>query len=86
MEEGGVFEESFHIPLPQLKTRMGEVLEYIEKHPDANVVVHCKTGIRARLAASILHNHTIQPVTVLNEIFDVLKKNEGVKTVPYNGK
>lgn len=86
VEETGAFEDSLHIPLPQLRTRMGEVLEYIEKHPDANVVVHCKTGIRARLAASILHNHTIQPVTVLNEVFNELVKKEGVKTVPYNGK
>lgn len=65
---------------------MGEVLEFIEKHSDADVVVHCKTGIRARLAASILHNHVVQPVTVLNEVFEVVAQKEGVKVVPVSGK
>jgi len=65
---------------------MEEVLEYIQKHSDADVVVHCKTGIRARLAASILHNHIVQPVTVLNEVLDTLIKEDKVKTVQYNGK
>lgn len=50
---------------------MGEILEFIEKNQDAEVVIHCKTGIRARLAASILHNHIIQPVTVLNEVLQL---------------
>lgn len=47
-------------------------------------MVHCKTGIRARLAASILHNHVVQPVTVLNEVLDKLIKEEKVKTIPHN--
>jgi len=34
-------------------------------HPDSDLVVNCKTGGRARLAASILLKHGIQPI-VLN--------------------
>lgn len=63
---------------------MEEVLEFINKHTDADVVIHCKSGVRARLAASILHNHVIQPVTVLNELFEVVSQKGG-KLVPYNG-
>jgi rhodanese-related sulfurtransferase len=68
----GVLENSLHVPLPELKTRMDEVLEFINKHEDADLVVHCKTGVRARVAASILHNHVVQPVTVLNEILALI--------------
>jgi rhodanese-related sulfurtransferase len=76
---------ALHIPVYQLKSRMPEVLEFVNKHPESDVVVNCKTGVRARLAASILHCHVVQPVTVLNEVFDKLKE-KGVDVVPYENK
>mgnify|MGYP006869357306 FL=1 len=41
-------------------------------HQDSDLVVNCKTGGRARLAASILLKHGIHPI-VLNENLDNLK-------------
>jgi rhodanese-related sulfurtransferase len=54
----------------------------VNKHPDADVIIHCKTGMRARLATSILYNHLTCQISVLNEVFEKLPE-KGAKFVPY---
>jgi hypothetical protein len=54
----------------------------VAKHPDADVIVHCKTGMRARLATSILSNHLTCQLGVLNEMFEKLPE-KGAKIVQY---
>jgi len=45
--EGGHIEHSVHIPLQDLRSRMGEV-------PDGPIAVHCAAGFRASIGASLL--------------------------------
>ena len=72
------------IPLPELKDKIEVVKEVLSKHEDANLVIHCKTGMRARLAASMLSIHLSCPIIVLNEVFEKLAE-KGVKVQPYAG-
>ena len=58
--ETGVFQNAFCVALPSLKVRMNETIDHIIKHKDHLIVIHCKTGMRARLASSILANHELQ--------------------------
>ncbi len=60
---------------------MNEVKEYVNNNNNINnnitnnnnninnkqIVVHCKTGNRGRLAASILSRHGIRPIITLND-------------------
>jgi hydroxyacylglutathione hydrolase len=82
-EEGGVFENALLLALPDLKkSKIDLVIKMIDKHPEADVIVHCKTGMRARLATSILCNHLTCQISVLNEVFEKLPE-KGAKFVPY---
>ena len=81
--ELGVFENALLLPLPEIKSKIDAVIDFVNKHPEANVVVHCKTGMRARLATSILYNHLDCEITVLNEVFEKITE-KGVKLVPYS--
>ena len=56
-EEGGVCENALLLALPEFKSKIDVVAEFVNNHPGADVIVHCKTGMRARLATSILCNH-----------------------------
>lgn len=80
----GVFENALLIPLSQLKGKIDIVVDLVNKHPEASVVVHCKTGMRARVGASILTHHLNCQVTVLNEVIDKIGE-KGVKLTPYKG-
>ncbi|MBU8821032.1 rhodanese-like domain-containing protein [Mycolicibacterium goodii] len=57
--EAGHIDGSLHIPLPELLARQGEVPQ------DRPVVVHCQSGWRSSVAASLLRAHGRQPVTDL---------------------
>lgn len=64
-ESGGVIEGSIAIPLPKLPERVGEVRGKEE------IVVSCRTGLRARVAYSILIREGITS-TILAESKTVL--------------
>ncbi|WP_143962494.1 rhodanese-like domain-containing protein [Litoribacter populi] len=49
-EDNPVFEHSVNIPLPELAERAGEI------PTDKPIVVHCGTGYRSAIGASILHH------------------------------
>ncbi len=66
----GMFEGALFIPISQLKQRLDEVAEYIKKNKNKEIVIHCKTGMRARLGAGIMLSSGLGPVTVLNEVID----------------
>lgn len=61
----GTFEDAVLISLPNLMNQIKEVQRYMAINPDSDLVVNCKTGGRARLAASILLKNGIHPI-VLN--------------------
>jgi hydroxyacylglutathione hydrolase len=60
LESGGVVENSISIPLPKLPERVGEV------KGKEGIVVNCRTGLRARVAYSILAREGIT-ATILAE-------------------
>ena len=47
--------------------------------------MQCKTGMRARLGASLMLNNGLGPVTVFNEVIDKVKE-KGAVLVPYQEK
>lgn len=47
--------------------------------------MQCKTGMRARLGASLMLNNGLGPVTVFNEVIDKVKE-KGAILVPYQEK
>lgn len=49
-----MIENSILIPLPELYKRAGELKE------EKNILVNCRTGVRARVAAGILASEGIQ--------------------------
>jgi hydroxyacylglutathione hydrolase len=55
----GAIEGSLHIPLPQLRGRLGEL------NPERPVVVHCAGGYRSSIAASLLRAHSFDDVSDL---------------------
>jgi rhodanese-related sulfurtransferase len=55
----GAIEGSVHIPLPQLRTRIGEI------SPDRPVVTYCAGGYRSSIAASLLRAHGFDDVSDL---------------------
>lgn len=63
--ESSVIENAILIPLPELEKRIGEL-----KGKD-NFVVNCKTGMRARVATSILlkYGYTARVLSESNDIF-----------------
>lgn len=48
LKEGKIFDQATHIPLPELFERTDEI------KPDKPVVVHCASGYRSAIGASIL--------------------------------
>lgn len=50
----GVVEHSVLIPLPELESRVGDLRDY------ENIHINCRTGLRARVAFSILARHGIK--------------------------
>lgn len=63
-----MFENSFCVALPSLKVRLTETIDFISKNKDHTVVIHCRSGMRARLASSILANNGIENIVSLNEL------------------
>ena len=61
VKEDEIFEGSVHIPLPELNDRAGEI------GSDKPVVVHCASGYRSAIGASILEKSIDAPVYDLGE-------------------
>jgi hydroxyacylglutathione hydrolase len=61
VKEGKIFGGAIHIPLPELRGRVGEI------GPDKPVVVHCASGYRSAIGASILEKSVDVPVYDLGE-------------------
>jgi rhodanese-related sulfurtransferase len=59
----GVFENSLLIPLPELKKRVEEARD------KPNILVNCRTGIRARFAYSILANAGIEATVLADSTY-----------------
>jgi hydroxyacylglutathione hydrolase len=59
----GVVEGAILIPLPDLPKRAHELKDH------KNIVVHCRTGMRARVAASILAQHGIESAVLAESTF-----------------
>ncbi len=62
----GHIKSATHVPLPDLETRMSDV-------PEGEVWVHCESGFRASIAASLLDRARRQPVLV-NDDWDAAAK------------
>lgn len=82
-EDLGTFEDALLISLPTLMNEIKEVKKFMALHPDSDLVVNCKTGGRARLAASILLKYGVHAI-VLNEHLDKLKE-KGFKMTEFKG-
>lgn len=78
----GYFNGALFIPISQLKNRLDEVALYIKKHEGKEIVIQCKSGMRARLGASLMLNNGLGPVTVFNEVIDKVHE-KGALLVPY---
>lgn len=50
----GVAENAILIPLPEIEARVGELKE------KKNIVINCLTGMRSKVAFSILARHNIE--------------------------
>jgi hydroxyacylglutathione hydrolase len=61
VEEGSIFPGAVHIPLPELTDRVAEI------GSDKPVVVHCASGYRSAIGASILEKSVDVPVYDLGE-------------------
>ena len=61
VKDDEIFKEAMHIPLPELADRAGEIRE------DKPVVVHCASGYRSAIGASILEKSLQTPVYDLSE-------------------
>lgn len=54
-----------NIPLPELASRIRELLAHISERPDAGVIVFCQGGARAERALPILAGAGLRKLTVL---------------------
>lgn len=80
-----MFDGALFIPITQFKSRLEEVIEFVKKNDGKEIVVQCKSGMRARLCAGILLNNGFGPVTVFNEVIDKVKE-KGAILVPFEEK
>ena len=62
--QGGVFDNSIHIPLGQLPARVGEL------DREKLLVVHCKSGYRSSIATSILRRAGFRDIANLTGGYD----------------
>lgn len=65
LKEGKIFEQAISIPLPELAGRADEI------DPDRPVVVHCASGYRSAIAASLLKNQL--PDTQVYDLGEAVK-------------
>lgn len=49
------------------------------------IVIQCRSGMRARLGASLMLNNGLGPVTVFDDVIDKVKE-KGAVLVPYQEK
>ncbi|HET7400082.1 MAG TPA: MBL fold metallo-hydrolase [Intrasporangium sp.] len=76
----GHIEGAVHVPL-------GDLLDRLEDVPDGEVWVHCGSGYRASVAASVLaaRGHSAENVVVVDDSFDEHAAASGLPVVPAKG-
>ena len=73
----GVMEGAMLISLPELESKVGELKD------KKNIVVNCLTGMRSKVAFSLLARHNISAKVFTDNFADM--KNKGYKIVDFKG-
>jgi predicted sulfurtransferase len=65
-QDTGTLNDAITISLPELNSKIKEVIDLMKMCDSHDLVVNCRSGIRARFASSILLKNGIIPI-ILNE-------------------